>query len=241
MSLHLKSAQIYLIPSTIAPDTQEAVINAQIRQVISAVDYYLVENLRTARRFISSLKVRPVSELEFRVYNKNSTEAEMSHLMAPVIKGTDAGIISEAGCPAVADPGSSIVCWAHRRHIRVVPLVGPSSILLALMGSGMNGQHFEFHGYLPIDKPQRVKKIKYLERESHKTGKCQIFMETPYRNMALAVSLIESCQANTLICIATGITSPGESIITRSVTQWKGNLPDLHKIPAIFIMQAAIK
>lgn len=231
-------ALIYLIPSTISPDTQSQVISAQIREVIEMVDYYLVENVRTARRFISSLKVRDVSSMEFQVFNKDSTEIQLSHLLSPVMEGIRVGIISEAGCPAVADPGSRVVRWAHNRGIRVVPLAGPSSIILALMGSGMNGQHFEFHGYLPIDSSKRLKKIQNLERESLKTGKCQIFMEAPYRNVAMAQALIDHCSGDTLICFATDITSDNETISTKTVSQWKKKLPEIHKRPTIFLLQA---
>jgi len=241
MSAHNDSARIYLIPSIIAPETQDQVITGQIRQVISKVDYYLVENIRTARRFISSFKIREVSSVEFRVFDKDTTELQFSGLLAPVLEGIPAGIISEAGCPAVADPGSRIVRWAHRNLIRVVPLTGPSSIILALMGSGMNGQHFEFHGYLPIDKQQRMKKIQFLERESFKTGKCQIFMETPYRNAVMAESLIQHCQGDTSICFASDLTSGNETIITKTVNQWKRHLPEVQKRPTIFLLQAKSK
>ncbi len=231
-------AKIYLIPSTIAPGSQEAVISPQIRQVVSRVDYYLVENIRTARRFISSLKIRSVSDLNFRTYDKNTSEADLRQLLVPLLQGNDTGVISEAGCPAIADPGAGIVRWAHRNNVKVAPLAGPSSILLALMGSGMNGQHFEFHGYLPIDKGERARKIKSLEKTSIQTGKSQIFMEAPYRNMAMAQSLVDHCQSGTWVCFATDLCGVDESIITKTADQWKGKLPDLHKRPTIFILQA---
>ena len=241
MSTNKINAAIYLIPSTIAPDTQDRVITTQIRQVVSKVDYYLAENIRTARRFISSLKTRDVSTAKFLVFNKDTTELQLSELLMPVLEGTSAGVISEAGCPAIADPGSRIVRWAHHHQIRVLPLSGPSSILLALMGSGMNGQHFEFHGYLPIDRQQRLKKIQYLERESFKTGKCQVFMETPYRNSSMAQSLIECCRGDTFICFATDLTSADETIVTKTVSQWKGRPPDMQRRPTIFLLQAKSK
>jgi 16S rRNA (cytidine1402-2'-O)-methyltransferase len=214
------------------------VISGQIRQVIEMVDYYLVENIRTARRFISSLKVKDVSSLEFQVFNKDTTEIQLSQLLNPVMEGIQVGIISEAGCPAVADPGSRVVRWAHSQGIRVVPLAGPSSIILALMGSGMNGQHFEFHGYLPIDTHKRIKKIQNLERESSKTGKCQIFMEAPYRNSAMVQAIIDHSRGDTSICFATDITSDNETICTKTVSQWKQKLPETHKKPTIFLLQA---
>ena len=241
MSANNNTAQIYLIPSTIAPGTQDQVISRQVRQVISKVDYYLVENIRTARRFIASLKIRDVSAIEFKVYDKHTQEVQLTELMAPVLKGVPVGIISEAGCPAVADPGHRVIQWAHHRQIRVVPLAGPSSIIMALMGSGMNGQHFEFHGYLPIDKNERLKKIKLLEQESAKTGKCQIFMETPYRNTTIAQSLVDHCQGNTSICFATDLSADNESIVTKTVSQWKRKIPNIQKRPTIFLLQARSK
>lgn len=231
-------AQIYLIPSTIAPDTQDRVITPYIHETISKLDYYLVENIRTARRYIASLGIRDVSAIHFKVFDKKTTNIELKDLLAPVLTGTSVGIISEAGCPAIADPGSKIVQWAHTNNIKVVPLVGPSSIILALMGSGMNGQNFEFHGYLPIDKIKREKAIKYLEHESSRTGKCQIFMETPYRNTAMANDLIRYCRDQTAICFACNLTSSKEFVMTKTVKHWRDALPDLQKKPTIFLMQA---
>ena len=233
-----KPAQIYLIPCTIAPNTQESVISPQIKQVISAVDYFLVENVRTARRFISSLKLRVVSELHFEVFNKHTDEQEINKLLSPLRNGQSIGVISEAGCPAIADPGNQIVQWAHRNKVKVTPLVGPSSLILALMASGMNGQHFEFHGYLPIDKILRLKKIQSIENESLITGKTQIFMETPYRNRALAEALLDSCANQTNICFACNLSSSTEEVRTKKVSEWRGQLPDLHKIPTIFLLHA---
>ncbi|GJM28163.1 MAG: S-adenosylmethionine-dependent methyltransferase [Cyclobacteriaceae bacterium] len=233
-----QTALVYLIPCTIAPDSQHQVITAQVRKVISEVNYYLVENIRSARRFISSLNIRDVSTIEFEVFNKHTANSEISALMSPIERGLSIGVISEAGCPAIADPGNRIVLWAHHHQIRVVPLSGPSSIILALMASGLNGQHFEFHGYLPIDKTLRLKKIKLLENESLKTGQTQIFMETPYRNQSLAVQLVEQCNLETLICFASDITDTSEAIITTTVEKWRNHLPDLHKKPTIFLMQA---
>ena len=198
----------------------------------------LVENIRSARRFIASLKIRDVSTIEFKVFDKKTSESQLGKLLAPLQSGSPVGVISEAGCPAIADPGSKIVKWAHQHQIRVVPLSGPSSIFLALMGSGLNGQHFEFHGYLPIDKAMRAKTITQLERESSRTGKCQIFMETPYRNTAMAESLIRHCKEDTAICLAIDLTSADELIVTKTVHQWKKGLPELQKKPTIFLLQA---
>jgi len=231
------TAQIYLIPSIIAPESQQ-VISPQVIQVISEVDHYVVENIRTARRFISALKIKDVSTLHFEQFDKDSDPLKIPVIMAPAMNNQSIGIISEAGCPAVADPGNLLVRWAHNKGIKVVPLSGPSSILLALMGSGMNGQHFEFHGYLPIEKADRAKILKQLERDSARTGKTQIFMETPYRNNKLAQTLVEQCRDETLICFASEITGESESILTKSAVEWRGNLLDLHKRPTIFLLQA---
>ncbi len=236
--MNTKPAQIYLIPSTIASGTQALVISPQIKQVISDVDYYLVENVRTARRFISSLGVKNVSELHFEVFDKHTPDHKLIELLSPLRKGRSVGVISEAGCPAIADPGNKIAQWAHQNKVVVTPLVGPSSIILALMASGLNGQHFEFHGYLPIDKTLRARKIKSIESDSLKIGKTQIFMETPYRNRALADALLEVCANQTSLCFACNISSSTEDIRTKTVSEWKGNLPDLPKTPTIFLLQA---
>jgi 16S rRNA (cytidine1402-2'-O)-methyltransferase len=198
----------------------------------------LVENIRSARRFIASLKIRDVSAIKFEVFNKNTDLSQISILLQPLENGISIGIISEAGCPAIADPGSIIVKWAHQQAVRIIPLAGPSSIMLALMASGLNGQHFEFHGYLPVDKAQREKNIRLLEKESANTGKTQIFMETPYRNQNLAEHLVELCKGETLICLASDITASTESIVTKSAAKWRNNLPALHKRPTIFLMNA---
>ncbi len=230
-------SQIYLIPSTIAAESHR-VISPQVREVISMVDHYVAENIRTARRFISSLQLKDVSTLNFEVFDKHTDIGLIPELMAPLMDHKPVGVISEAGCPAIADPGNLIVQWAHKNGVQVVPLSGPSSIILALMGSGLNGQHFEFHGYLPIEKHDRIKKIRQLESESSRSGKTQIFMETPYRNRDLAGQLVEVCKDETLVCFATEITSESESILTKTAVEWHGNLPDLHKKPTIFLIQA---
>lgn len=236
--MNAKAPRIYLIPSIIAAETQELVISPQTKKVISLVDHYLVENVRTARRFISSLKVREVSDLHFEIFNKHSKEREVEELVSPLGLGKSIGLISEAGCPAIADPGNLVVQWAHRNDVKVVPLSGPSSIFLALMASGLNGQNFEFHGYLPIDKSLRIKKIKSLETESKKSGKTQIFMETPYRNEALIAALLKCCRTDTKICIASNLTADDEMVSTKTVAEWKGKFPEPRKVPAIFLMQA---
>ena len=230
--------QIYLIPSIIAPNTQQLVIPPSTIQAIEKLDYFLVENIRTARRFIASLKLRDVSELHFQLFDKNSKDSDLDTLMSPIEQGISVGVISEAGCPAIADPGNKIVRWGHKNGIKVTPLTGRSSIFLGLMASGLNGQHFEFHGYLPIDESHRNSTIRALEKESTRTGKTQIFMETPYRNQSLLKSLLQHCQPDTSIGIASDLTSADEFIRTHKVRDWRKDLPDLHKKPTIFMMQS---
>ena len=230
--------KLYLIPTVLAPGTAAQVLSPQIREVIARTDHFFAENLRTARRFVSELKTgKRIEELDFYEMDKDTPESETAPQLEILLRGHDAGVLSEAGCPGIADPGSVAVRWAHRHGVAVVPLVGPSSILLALMASGMNGQSFTFHGYLPIDKDSRIKELKRLEKEAQK-HQTQIFMETPYRNNALLADILQNCQPQTLLCIATQITAPDEMIATRTVQQWRGSKPDLHKKPTIFLLYA---
>jgi 16S rRNA (cytidine1402-2'-O)-methyltransferase len=238
--MKVSTPQIYLIPTTIAPGTQDQVLAPAVKEVIKSLDYYLVEHIRTARRFIASLGLKDLSTLHLELFNKSTDASELDNLLRPISQGFSIGVISEAGCPAIADPGNKIVQWAHRNNVKVTPLAGPSSILMALMASGMNGQHFEFHGYLPIDSSLRAKAIQTLESQSLKTGKTQIFMETPYRNMSLAKDLVKHCRPNTSICIACNLTAKEEFIKTLTANAWKNNLPDLNKKPTIFLMQATL-
>lgn len=230
-----KQGILYLIPSVVAENTEKEVITPQVKEVCLHTKKYLVENIRTARRFISSLQLGiTISDLEFFLLDKKTPEAELPGLLKPLLEGEDVGVISEAGCPGVADPGSAAVALAHKKGIRVIPLTGPSSILLALMASGFNGQSFAFHGYLPLKVPERIKAVKDLEREAQK-GQTQIFMETPYRNNHLLSDILEHCNSNTLLCIASGVTGEQELIKTLPVSQWKKEKPDIHKIPSLFL------
>ncbi|QMU27038.1 SAM-dependent methyltransferase [Adhaeribacter radiodurans] len=228
---------IYLIPTILAEDTAAAVIPAQVTQCISGLSYFIVENARTARRYIKTMATDKVIEsLLITVIDKNSSEAEVKKALEPITKGQNAGIISEAGCPGVADPGAEVVKLAHRAGIKVVPLVGPSSILMALMGSGFNGQSFAFHGYLPIEKKDRVQAIRNLEKEMLQRDQTQIFMETPYRNNQMLTDLLQQLHPTTRLCIATNITGPNEFIKTNTIANWQGNLPDIHKQPTVFLI-----
>lgn len=235
----MNSGKLYLIPTIIADNTQKSVLSPQIAEVVGHLDYFLVENLRTARRFISSLQLGLViDQLTFEELNKDTQQAEVERMMKPVLEGKSVGIISEAGCPGIADPGSLAVQLAHKKGIQVVPLVGPSSIFLALMASGMNGQQFAFHGYLPIDAKERSTAIKNLELESKKKNQAQIFMETPYRNNKFLADLLVHLSPNTRLCIAKNVTGPDELIITKNINDWKNNIPDLDKVPVVFVLQA---
>jgi 16S rRNA (cytidine1402-2'-O)-methyltransferase len=226
---------LYLIPTILAEGTQNGVLSPQIKDAVKHLDVFFVENIRTARRFISSLKLgKVIDELTLIELNKDTPEAETVASLRNLSKS--AGILSEAGCPGVADPGAVAVRIAHELGIRVVPLVGPSSILLALMASGMSGQSFAFHGYLPIDKMQRKKVLQNLERNARQYQQTQIFMETPFRNNQLLEAVIEACSPDVALCIAANVTAPDELIRTMSVGKWKTQKPDLHKIPAIFLI-----
>jgi 16S rRNA (cytidine1402-2'-O)-methyltransferase len=226
---------LYLIPTILADDTQNNVLSPQIKHVISDLNVFFVENVRTARRFISSLKLgKVIDDITFIELHKDTPES----VTAAELKKLDqnAGILSEAGCPGVADPGAVAVNLAHQLGIKVVPLVGPSSILLALMSSGMSGQSFAFHGYLPIDKMERKKTIQVLEKDARQRQQTQLFMETPFRNNQLLDAVLEACMSDTLLCIASNVTAPDEYIKTMSIKNWKQNKPDLHKKPTIFIL-----
>lgn len=226
---------LYLIPTILAEGTQNDVLSPQIKEAVQHLDVFFVENIRTARRFIGSLKLgKVIDELTFIELNKDTPEAETAVSLRSLSKS--AGVISEAGCPGVADPGAVAVRIAHELGIRVIPLVGPSSILLALMASGMSGQSFAFHGYLPIDKVQRKKALQNLERNARQYQQTQIFMETPFRNNQLLEAVIEACSPDLALCIAANVTAPDELIRTMPVGKWKTQKPDLHKIPAIFLI-----
>ena len=230
--------KLYLIPTRLGDNPPLEVLPISIKKIIEDLDYYIVENEKTARRFIKRIspnKSQP--SLKLQVLNKYTTEEERNTYLNICLEGISIGLLSEAGCPAIADPGADIVRLAHQMDIKVVPLVGPSSILLALMGSGMNGQSFTFNGYLPIDKSERKSKLKSLERISSEHNQAQIFIETPYRNMKMLDDLISTLHPSTRICVACDLTLPTEFIKTKSAADWKSNKEDLHKRPTIFIIQ----
>lgn len=229
--------KLYLIPTTLGDNEPLEVLPISVKQVIENTTYFIVENEKSARRFIKKIAPKKAQDsLKISILNKYSESLEIFNYLDVCFKGENVGLLSEAGVPAVADPGAIIVSMAHEKGVKVVPLVGPSSILMALMASGLNGQSFAFNGYLPIDKSERKKELKRLEKLSFERNQSQIFIETPYRNEKMFDDLIQSLSQNTEVCIAVDITLPTEFIKTYEVKAWKGKKTDLHKKPAIFII-----
>lgn len=230
-------AKLYLIPTTLGDTEIDKVIPPHVVDIINQTQVFVVENLRSARRYLKKVnKSINIDKLQFFELNKDTDNREFGRFLRPVKEGLDIGVISEAGCPAVADPGANLVELAHRTGIQVVPLVGPSSILLALMASGLNGQSFAFHGYLPIAKQERAYALKKLERLSYENRQTQLFIETPYRNNQLLAAMLANCSNRTKLCIATNISTEKESISTKTLAEWKENTPDLHKQPTLFLL-----
>ena len=241
---------LYLLPCPIGDTAPEDVLPAANFEVMRRLDYFVVENTRTARRFLSRAGMAPIERLEFVELNEHTPPSDIEEMLAPILAGRSAGVISEAGVPAVADPGADIVAAAHRHDIRVVPLVGPSSILMALMASGLNGQSFAFNGYLPVKGPERTRAIKHFERRAHTEHSAQIFIETPYRNGKLFAELLATCAPETHLTVAADISGrnadsgsfgdnshTGEYIRTATITEWKRlPAPTLDKRPTIFII-----
>ncbi len=230
--------KLYLIPTTLGEVSPDDVLPQTVKRAIDFINDYVVENEKTARRFIKLVNPEKVqAQLHLEVLNKHTQISEHEAMIQPCLQGRHVGLMSEAGCPGVADPGAVIVKLAHEKGIQVVPLVGPSSILLALMGSGMNGQNFAFNGYLPIDKSEKKSQLKNLERLSFEKNQAQIFIETPYRNNKLVEDIIQTLHPATKLCIAADITLPTEYIKTLAVSDWKKTKIDLHNRPTIFILQ----
>lgn len=233
-----ETGKLYLIPCPLGDTPPLEVLPLSVRKAVEEIDYYIVEHEKDARRFIKNLvpkKSQP--NLDIQTINKFTDPSEIPSMLHPCFKGNHIGIISDAGCPGIADPGAAVVEEAHRNGIKVVPLVGPSSLLLALMASGMNGQNFAFNGYLPIDRQDRKKELKRLERLSEERGQAQLFIETPYRNNQMLDSMLGALKSETKICVACDITLPTEYIRTQSVDQWKKTKVDLNKRPTLFILQ----
>lgn len=231
---------LYLIPVTLGNTPIDQVLPAHNREVILGIRHFIVEEIRTARRFLKAVERSiDIDSLTFYEMGKHADTARFSSFLAPLRKGESVGVISEAGCPAVADPGADIVAIAQSEGLRVVPLVGPSSLLLAVMASGFNGQSFAFHGYLPIDSSLRAKRLKQLEARAREEHQTQLFIETPYRNARLFADILAACSPKTRLCVAAGLTTEQEYIRTQSLKVWRDSgLPDLGKIPAIFLIYA---
>ncbi len=232
---------LYLLPVTLGATDPFAVLPQAVIEIARRLDIFIVENEKSARQFLGSIKpLKPVRELELLTLNEHTQDKDIPALLAPLLAGRDVAVMSEAGCPGIADPGARLVALAHRKGITVKPLVGPSSILLALIASGLDGQRFTFLGYLPAEKSARIEKLKEIEQRSAKFDETQIFIETPYRNQHLFEDMIAHCRAETRLCVATNLTLDSERIQTSSVAGWKTSaLPNLHKQPTVFLLLAS--
>lgn len=230
--------KLYLLPTTLGENDPLQVLPVSVKQLVERIDHYIVENEKTARRSIKGLAPeKPQPSLKLSLLNKFTEASEYSSFLEPCKRGDHVGLLSEAGCPGIADPGAEIVKLAHREGIQVVPMVGPSSILLAMMASGMNGQSFAFNGYLPIDKGERKNELRNLERLSQEKTQAQVFIETPYRNNKLLEDLVQILHPSTRLCVACDLTLETEYVVTKSISEWKKTKLDLHKRPAIFVLQ----
>ena len=228
---------LYLIPVTLGETEINQVLPSYNHDVIVNIKHFIVENIRSARRFLKKVeKSIDIDELTFYELNKHTSSEAIASYLVPLQEGCPMGVISEAGCPAVADPGADVVAIAQRKGLKVVPLVGPSSIILSVMASGFNGQSFAFHGYLPIEPGERIKRIKALEGRIYAEDQTQLFIETPYRNNKMMEDIVKNCRPTTKLCIAANITCEGEYIKTKTIKEWQGKLPDLSKIPCIFLI-----
>ena len=233
----MAAGKIFMIPVTLGDDDYRKVIPEKVLSIIRSLRLFVVEDLRSARRYLRLIdKDFPINETIFLELNEHTDEFEIGHFLDPVLKGSNLGIMSESGLPGIADPGAMLVLLAHRKKIRVIPLAGPSSILMALISSGLNGQNFTFNGYLPVKPDERVSKLRELEKKSQK-GFSQIFMETPYRNQRMLEALLATCSNDTRLCIAVNITLPDELIRTMTIGEWKKNIPQINDMMAVFILQ----
>ncbi len=237
-----RKGNLYLIPTLLGGD-DTSILPPQLLQVAQEIDVYIVENVRSARRFLVKLGIKKVGkvidDLTFHLMDKHADPHQFGQYLQAATKGQHIGLLSEAGCPAVADPGSTVVKAAHKKGIEVIPLVGPSSLMLALMASGMNGQQFTFHGYIPIQKGDRIKYLQRIAAHASKTGETQLFIEAPYRNRHLLNDLFDHLRPENLLCIAADITLPSQYIRTYTIAEWrkkKAKMPDLHKRPVVYVV-----
>ena len=235
----MNNGKLYLIPVPLAEGVPIGIVSPRVKTLVAGINVFVVENTKTARQWLKwyehPIEMRQLSVIELKEVNGRKA---LSAYLAPLMEGKNIGVMSEAGCPGIADPGANLVREAHRLGIRVVPLIGPSSILLALMASGLNGQRFCFHGYLPVDRIERAKAITALEQRSHRDRETQIFIETPYRNGAMIEALVTTCSSETLLCLAADMTAESEQIATRTIGEWRKQLPNLDKRPTVFLLQA---
>jgi 16S rRNA (cytidine1402-2'-O)-methyltransferase len=240
MTINTSYGTLYLIPVTLGDDNINQVLPPEVVKTAQNIEHFVVESEKSARHFLSTIKTaKPVRELMLNLLNEHTLDKDVSALLAPLLAGKDVGLMSDAGCPGIADPGAKLVELAHLKGIRVVPFVGPSSILLSLMASGFNGQQFAFLGYLPVDKAARNLKLKEIEKRSQTHKETQVFIETPYRNQHMLEALLGVCQPNTRLCVACDISLITEMITTKTIAAWKKSpLPDLHKRPTIFLLLA---
>lgn len=234
----MKKGTLYLIPSTMGDSPVNLNVPQTNKNLILKLKYFIVENVRTARRFMKKVdKTVDIDSITFFVLDKRTKVSQIPTFLKPINSGHSIGVLSEAGCPGVADPGAAVVKHAHKNNIKVIPLVGPSSILLSLMASGLNGQNFAFNGYLPVKSGEAVAAIKELEQRSIKLHQTQLFIETPFRNTKILRDIVSACKPSTQLCIACDITLESEYIVTKTIEQWEGKLPDINKRPAIFLIQ----
>ena len=233
------TGHLYLIPVPIDQNDNTSILLSKDKNIVEHLNYFVVENEKTARFHLGALNLhKPINQLHFEVIDQTKTQEDITSYLTPLLEGFDIGLLSESGCPAVADPGSKMVALAHQKNIRVIPMTGPSSIILALMASGLNGQQFKFHGYLPSEKEDRIKKIIAIENESSKYHETQIFIETPYRNKHIFNDLISKLQDKTKLCIALDMSSENEFILTKNIADWKKEVtPDLKNKPCVFLLQ----
>jgi Predicted methyltransferases len=231
------NGKIYLLPVTLGGEDYNFMIPSGVISITRDIRYFVVEEIRSARRYLRMIdKVFPIEESHFEVLNEHTGDKDISNYLDPCFEGFDLGLMSEAGLPGIADPGARLIKIAHKRGIRVIPLSGPSSIIMALTSSGLNGQNFTFNGYLPVKQPERESKLKELERRAH-DGFAQIFIETPYRSQKMLESILEICNKDSKLCIAADISLPSESILTLSISDWKLKIPDLKDRLVVFILQ----
>ncbi|RIX46097.1 MAG: SAM-dependent methyltransferase [Rhodocyclales bacterium GT-UBC] len=235
-----KTGTLYLIPVPLGPTPPLSSLPAHVVETVRPLKHFVVEQAKSARAFLKGVATEtPLQELLLEELNEHTKSDKIENLLTPLLNGHDVGLLSEAGCPAIADPGADLVAAAQRRNIRIAPLIGPSSLLLALMASGLNGQRFAFHGYLPAKDIERSKVLRDLENESRKRKQTQLFIETPYRNLAMYNTILQCCQPETRLTVATDLTLPGESVLTRTIQQWKKQTPpEIERRPTVFLILA---